>query len=122
MSATTSTTLPLYWDLASFDPQKRTTAAQTLISTLANFQAEFEENGVSADSTEDTLDATCAPDVSYALKRLIRGLPSSREAARQGYSLALTEVITRVRPTGNSENLVLTMTALFSSSYSCLVC
>ncbi|KAH8550146.1 DNA polymerase phi-domain-containing protein [Umbelopsis sp. PMI_123] len=93
MSTTTSTTLPLYWDLASFDPQKRTTAAQTLISTLANFQADFEENGGKADSTEDTLDANCAPDVSYALKRLIRGLPSSREAARQGYSLALTELL-----------------------------
>jgi DNA polymerase phi len=62
---------------------------------LASFQAAFEETGEKADATEneeDTLEANCAPDVSYALKRLIRGLPSSREAARQGYSLALTEV------------------------------
>jgi DNA polymerase phi len=97
MSTTTSTTLPLYWDLASLDPQTRTTAARTLISTLASFQASFEENGAKTDVTEteeDTLDVACAPDVSYALKRLIRGLPSSREAARQGYSLALTEVCT----------------------------
>jgi DNA polymerase phi len=95
MSTTTSTTLPLYWDLASLDPQTRTTAARTLISTLATFQTAFEESGGKTDATEndeDSLEATCAPDVSYALKRLIRGLPSSREAARQGYSLALTEV------------------------------
>jgi DNA polymerase phi len=109
MSTTTSTTLPLYWDLASFDPQKRTTAAQTLISTLANFQADFEENGGKAESTEDTLDANCAPDVSYALKRLIRGLPSSREAARQGYSLALTEVTARVRSSPTCQKCMLTI-------------
>ncbi|GAB5585522.1 DNA-directed DNA polymerase [Umbelopsis nana] len=96
MSTTTSTTLPLYWDLASLDPQTRTTAARTLISTLATFQTAFEESGGKTDATEndeDSLEATCAPDVSYALKRLIRGLPSSREAARQGYSLALTELL-----------------------------
>jgi DNA polymerase phi len=95
MSTTTSTTLPLYWDLASLDPETRTTAARTLISTLASFQTAFEETGAKTDTTEndeDSLEVNCAPDVSYALKRLIRGLPSSREAARQGYSLALTEV------------------------------
>ncbi|KAJ2956399.1 hypothetical protein NQZ79_g7736 [Umbelopsis isabellina] len=96
MSTTTSTTLPLYWDLASLDPETRTTAARTLISTLASFQTTFEETGAKADTTEndeDSLEVNCAPDVSYALKRLIRGLPSSREAARQGYSLALTELL-----------------------------
>ncbi|KAG5456631.1 MAG: hypothetical protein BJ554DRAFT_3577 [Olpidium bornovanus] len=39
------------------------------------------------------LDRLCAPDVSYALKRLLRGLPSSRDGARQGFALALTEVL-----------------------------
>ncbi|KAJ3340124.1 hypothetical protein HDU93_007349 [Gonapodya sp. JEL0774] len=42
---------------------------------------------------EELLDQMCASNVSYALKRLLRGLPSSREAARQGFAVALTELL-----------------------------
>jgi hypothetical protein len=89
-----TTTLQLYWDLASYDASVRQSAAHSLIRTLADFQktheASLSEQGVA--DTEETLDALCASDVSYAVRRLLRGLPSSRQGARQGFSLALTEV------------------------------
>lgn len=90
-----TTTLQLYWDLASFEPSVRQNAAQSLIKTLADFQKNHEEtleNKKDIADTEEKLDLLCASDVSYAVRRLLRGLPSSRQGARQGFSLALTEV------------------------------
>lgn len=90
-----TTTLQLYWDLASFDPNARKTAAFSLIRTLTDFQVKHEEtldNKSEIADTEEKLDLLCASDVSYAVRRLLRGLPSSRQGARQGFSLALTEV------------------------------
>ncbi|KAI9246187.1 DNA polymerase phi-domain-containing protein [Sporodiniella umbellata] len=90
-----TTTLQLYWDLASFDPIARQTAAKSLIETLANFQKAHEETLKEKDvvDSEEKLDILCASDVSYAVRRLIRGLSSSRQGARQGFSLALTELL-----------------------------
>ncbi|KAG0749780.1 hypothetical protein G6F57_001649 [Rhizopus arrhizus] len=90
-----TTTLQLYWDLASFDPSVRQRAAHSLIKTLAEFQKTHEETLEQIDvaDTEEKLDALCASDVSYAVRRLIRGLSSSRQGARQGFSLALTELL-----------------------------
>ena len=92
-----TTTMQLYWDLASIDPTVRQNASQTLIRVLADFQKDHESSLESRShddlaDTEEELDALCAADVSYAIRRLIRGLPSSRQGARQGFSLALTEV------------------------------
>lgn len=89
-----TTTLQLYWDLASFEPSVRQNAAHSLIKTLADFQKNHEETLDTKDiaDTEEKLDLLCASDVSYAVRRLLRGLPSSRQGARQGFSLALTEV------------------------------
>ncbi|KAI9497819.1 DNA polymerase phi-domain-containing protein [Zychaea mexicana] len=92
-----ASTLQHYWDLASFDPAVRLNAAQSLVRSLADFQKDHEaalQNGThKTATTEDELDTLCAPDVSYALRRLLRGLPSSRQGARQGFSLALTELL-----------------------------
>ncbi|KAI8329969.1 DNA polymerase phi-domain-containing protein [Chlamydoabsidia padenii] len=92
-----TTTLNLYWDLASLDATTRHQATVTLIRTLAEFQVAHEKaldttTNQLADS-EETLDQLCASDVSYAVRRLLRGLPSSRQGARQGFSLALTELL-----------------------------
>jgi DNA polymerase phi len=35
----------------------------------------------------------CAPSVRYAVRRLVRGLGSARESARQGFALALTTLM-----------------------------
>ncbi|CDS09480.1 hypothetical protein LRAMOSA10840 [Lichtheimia ramosa] len=92
-----TTTMQLYWDLASIDPTVRQNASQTLIRVLADFQKDHESSLESRSNdladTEEELDALCAADVSYAIRRLIRGLPSSRQGARQGFSLALTELL-----------------------------
>ncbi|KAL1914929.1 uncharacterized protein VTP21DRAFT_7845 [Calcarisporiella thermophila] len=95
-----STTLSLFWDLASVNKEVREKAAQSLIRSLTTFQkAHLAELGARYNEllketlSEKKLDELCATDVSYAVKRLIRGLPSSRLGARQGFSLALTELL-----------------------------
>nr|XP_054775637.1 myb-binding protein 1A-like protein [Lytechinus pictus] len=42
------------------------------------------------------LDEYCS-EVSYSLRRLVRGLASSRKGARQGYAIALTELLCKVK-------------------------
>lgn len=84
--------MSLYWELASVDPSVRQQAADTLLQALHKFQHAHEQTkkeGLTADGNWEVL---CAQDVSYGLKRLLRGLPSSREGARQGFAVALTEV------------------------------
>jgi DNA polymerase phi len=57
-----------------------------------------DDGDVSGELDEDTaaLDASLtrdnAEDVSYTVKRLVRGLASSRESSRLGFAVALTEV------------------------------
>lgn len=92
--------LPLFGILASLDVAERNAAALTLIKSLAVLQNSHkcDIDPSVEDITEEKLDQLCHPEVVYALKRLIRGLPSDREAARQGFSLALTEVHTVTVP------------------------
>ncbi|KAG0348544.1 DNA-directed DNA polymerase [Podila humilis] len=87
--------LPLFGILASLDVSERNAAALTLIKSLALLQNahKTDQNSMEGEITEERLDQLCHPDVVYSLKRLIRGLPSDREAARQGFSLALTELL-----------------------------
>jgi hypothetical protein len=66
-----------------------------------------DESGIEVDGSDDemggevdedaaVLDATLArdnaEDVAYTVKRLVRGLASSRESSRLGFAVALTEV------------------------------
>ncbi|KAK1291181.1 hypothetical protein QJS10_CPB17g02449 [Acorus calamus] len=44
---------------------------------------------------DDGLD-NCAPSVRYALRRLVRGVSSSRECARQGFALGLSAVVGKI--------------------------
>lgn len=72
--------LELFWDLAEVDDAKRVSAAAALCSTLATQQAAH------------TGDGACS-DLSYTVRRLVRGLASSRDGARQGFGAALIEVL-----------------------------
>ncbi|KAJ2901392.1 DNA-directed DNA polymerase, partial [Coemansia aciculifera] len=95
-----TTTLDFYWDLASLDEGKRLEAATGLISALCKFQSEKQRPaGTSQElaQTEEDLDRICAHDVSYAVKRLVKGLASPRDGARQGYSIALSELLSRIQ-------------------------
>jgi len=62
-----------FWDLASDETAKRVAAAQAIVSHVGG--------------------ATGGDDAEYALKRLVRGLGSSRESARQGFVTCLTALL-----------------------------
>eukprot|EP00698_Gefionella_okellyi_P019633 TRINITY_DN6047_c0_g1_i1.p1 TRINITY_DN6047_c0_g1~~TRINITY_DN6047_c0_g1_i1.p1 ORF type:complete len:1253 (-),score=340.59 TRINITY_DN6047_c0_g1_i1:55-3789(-) len=68
-----------FWDLAASDESLRLTAASRLLAILST---------KTGDDQKQTLD--------YSLKRLVRGLASSRDGARQGFALALTELLVAV--------------------------
>ncbi|KAJ3284320.1 DNA-directed DNA polymerase [Rhizoclosmatium sp. JEL0117] len=87
----TSGTLQLYWDLASLDASVRLTAAAKLSATLKEIYKPSDKSVEQV--TKDTLDAAYSGEIAYALKRLIRGLSSSRDGARQGFTLALAELL-----------------------------
>ena len=100
-------TLSLYWDLASKDVNIRTRAASNLIKQLVQVHAEWTMNASKQGSMEeaDAIEAICAPEVSYAIKRLMRGLASSRAGARQGFSVAFTEVRTVISSMWGHESI-----------------
>lgn len=71
-----------FWDLASVDGGKRRQAAQMLVD-------EFSEQAEPGASVEEVQDK----QLTYTLRRLVRGLCSSRDGARHGFCLALTELL-----------------------------
>lgn len=115
-----STTLPLFWNLSSASKQVRLDASVKLIGALEQFQSQFvpkqpavngvgkakdEEEGsegteedeemeeaAAVKKDQEQLDLLNAQDVSYSIRRLIRGLASPRESSRLGFAVALTEV------------------------------
>jgi len=66
--------LNCFWDLAVDDAELRVKASSSLLSLLSESES----------ITEDS---------DYTTKRLVRGLSSSRESARQGFSSCLTELM-----------------------------
>jgi len=109
-----STTLALFWNLSSPEKKERIDASVKLVCALEQFQAQFvpqpkshsdEEDDDSDEDEEgekettprlkgknDRLDDLNAQDVSYSIRRLIRGLASPRESSRLGFAVTLTEV------------------------------
>lgn len=103
-----TTTLPLFWDLSSASKKDRINASVKLVGALEQFQAKFVPQtpapGTSGSDDEDDededegalksdgLNLQNAQDVSYSIRRLIRGLASPRESSRLGFAVALTEV------------------------------
>ncbi|KAL4076956.1 DNA polymerase phi-domain-containing protein [Scleroderma yunnanense] len=94
-----STTLPLFWNLSSASKKDRVDASVRLISALEQFQsnhAPWEDPGSDGEEGGDALDLLNSPDVSYSIRRLVRGLASPRESSRLGFSVALTELLSRI--------------------------
>ena len=73
--------LQFYWDLASEDAQVRLSAGHKLV--------QYVKDHVIAKNDQKTI--TEYKD--YTLKRLVRGLASPRDFARQGFATALCEVL-----------------------------
>eukprot|EP00211_Chloroparvula_japonica_P012375 CAMPEP_0119148006 /NCGR_PEP_ID=MMETSP1310-20130426/41206_1 /TAXON_ID=464262 /ORGANISM="Genus nov. species nov., Strain RCC2339" /LENGTH=134 /DNA_ID=CAMNT_0007140009 /DNA_START=123 /DNA_END=524 /DNA_ORIENTATION=- len=102
--------MDLFWKLPSVEVEKRQTAFCQLLQHLLNEQKRFESESP-LDTTkfqvwEESLSTTdgqpnqpnpfVASDVNYAQKRLINGVVSSNECARQGFGAALTEMMARI--------------------------
>ncbi|KAL4820418.1 DNA polymerase phi-domain-containing protein [Aspergillus spinulosporus] len=79
--------MEIYEDLASENDEVRLKAAQALVSQFTPDKSPSDE------------------DIQKALQRLFRGLCSSRKAARIGFSIALTEMLTQVFAVGCSSSL-----------------
>ncbi|CAM6089353.1 unnamed protein product [Calypogeia fissa] len=97
--------MQIYWNLSNVDASVREAASVALVKELIGAQKDYEDRGLGQEEKaaeavilgeakveEDGL-KDCAPAVQYALRRLVRGVASSRESARQGFSLALAAVL-----------------------------
>ena len=96
--------LQYFWDLASVDEARRKRAARTIVTELQKPVKAANAGNADDDSESDSDagEAASAHRLAYTLKRLIRGMCSSRDGARQGFCLALTELLvvdSRVTPT-----------------------
>lgn len=104
----------VFRDLASPEAALREAAAEALVAELREVQAAYEKSAQDEEEKEagegdgpsqmeaekeDGLD-NCAPAVRYAIRRLIRGISSSREFARQGFALGLAAVLESVQAIG----------------------
>jgi len=83
----TETFTDLFWHLANIHPDVRNQATATLVETLLN----IEKQGKKVAQTKHGF-TNISDELDYALGRLTRGLLSSRDAARQGFATALSEV------------------------------
>ena len=70
-----------FWDLASDDDNRRHIAASMILKYLAATQKKVEAPN------------TMSVDCDYTMKRLVRGLSSSRDSARQGFSACLCQFL-----------------------------
>lgn len=77
----------LFWHLANVHEEVRVRATTSLVETLV----QLEKTGQRKASTKNGL-TNSTEELDYALARLCKGLLSSRDAARPGFSTALTEV------------------------------
>ncbi|CAJ1961392.1 unnamed protein product [Sphenostylis stenocarpa] len=88
----------VFKDLAAASEAAREAAAKQMVKELKAVQnaydereeKENDEGGLKLEAEKDDGLDNCAPSVRYAVRRLIRGVSSSRECARQGFALGLT--------------------------------
>ncbi|KAK0588417.1 hypothetical protein LWI29_000672 [Acer saccharum] len=90
----------VFKDLALADVSLRQQAAESLVIELREVQKAYEsvekdldESGPKLEAEKDDGLNDCAPSLRYAVRRLIRGVSSSRECARQGFALGLTLLV-----------------------------
>ena len=88
------TFLDCFWTLASTDQSERVGAANGIVSFLVADQAKLKADMEDEDAAASAgIFGACSDNLCYALKRLVKGLQSSRAGARQGFSLALIGVL-----------------------------
>ena len=82
----------MFWDLASLEEAVRRSAMITLTATFGDTPAGDEVLGMQAYLNDRNTKRIHAQNLSYCMRRLVRGLASSRDAARQGFGAALAKV------------------------------
>lgn len=92
--------LKQFWDLASVDQAVRQGAVKTLVQRVTDDQKAFAQKGskvVNGDTMNGSANVEeapeCSPLTKYTMRRLVRGLASNRQGARQGFALALTHLV-----------------------------
>ncbi|XP_062082696.1 uncharacterized protein LOC133789005 [Humulus lupulus] len=91
----------VFKDLSCSEASLREAAVEALVTELQQVQKVYDrleskdviEGGLKLEAEKDDGLNQCAPSLRYAIRRLIRGVSSSRECARQGFALGLTMVI-----------------------------
>ena len=83
----TESFMDLFWHLANSHPDVRVQATATLIETLLG----IEKKGSGSAQTKNGFH-NISDELDYTLGRLVKGLLSSRDAARPGFATALSEV------------------------------
>ncbi|KAG6480164.1 hypothetical protein ZIOFF_063642 [Zingiber officinale] len=113
----------VFRDLASSDSLVREAAAESLVLELSEVQKAYEKKDKREDDGAIQLEAEkddgledCAPALRYAIRRLIRGVSSTREYARQGFALGLTVVVRAIPAIKLSSVMKLTIDLLEVSS------
>lgn len=97
--------LSQFWDLASNQEETRLKAALQLLSLLREAQNKFEEsqaiqgkeNGDRDANDKKEEDIPYCEELNYCVKRLVKGLASSRKRARHGFATVLTEILSEFR-------------------------
>jgi len=113
--------LQCFWDLASLDSSVRIKATTSLSALLQSLEPADPESIQLSESSMplDKAIEGCHPKVAYSLKRLCKGLASSRKAARQGFALALTALLQEIRYLNDDKIISLILQSFkYSSAHS----
>ncbi|KAL5540329.1 hypothetical protein UlMin_042891 [Ulmus minor] len=94
----------VFKDLASANSSVREAAVEKMVIELQEVQKAFDglenkdfvDGGLKLEAEKDDGLNECAPSLRYAVRRLIRGVSSSREFARQGFALGLTLLVSTI--------------------------
>ncbi|KAN0026811.1 hypothetical protein ACTFIV_007802 [Dictyostelium citrinum] len=93
--------LQCFYDIASMDSETRLQSITTLVQTLEEIQSIFKPEDHKDISRivpkiiekSEIFNNNLSPELNYTLKRLVIGLASTRDSARIGFSMALSEVL-----------------------------
>lgn len=88
MTLSKSPILNHFWSLASVEISVRNQAVEELIT---HFEKLISTNQKL--TSLDEIKTRCHEDISYSLKRLLKGLSSSRDGAREGFATCLTKLL-----------------------------
>ncbi|KAL4320292.1 hypothetical protein GQ457_18G015480 [Hibiscus cannabinus] len=116
--------ISVFKDLASADSLVREAAVETMVTELQEVQEAYGrlenkdlvEGGLKLEAQKDDGLENCASSLRYAVRRLIRGVSSSRECVRQGFALGLTALVATIPSVKVDSLLKLTVNLLEVSS------